>query len=50
MCLNFELYNNSDLFIKYKIKIETLMAIFGDNATIEDIKKKDEEIKKGGKI
>ena len=43
--LNFKLYNKSDLFIKYKIKLELLMAIYGDNATAEDVNKKNEEIK-----
>ena len=43
--LNFDLYNKSDLFFKYKIRLELLQAIYGENATIEDIKKKNEEIK-----
>lgn len=47
--LNFDLYNKSDLFFKYKIRLELLQAIYGDNATIEDINKKNEEIKKGGR-
>jgi hypothetical protein len=43
--LNFEIVNKSDLFIKYKIRLELLQAIYGENATIEDINKKNEEIK-----
>jgi hypothetical protein len=45
--LNFEIVNKSDLFFKYKIRLELLQAIYGDNATAEDIKKKNEEIRKG---
>ena len=45
--LNFNLYNKSDLFFKYLARLNFLMAIYGDNATIEDINKKDEEIKGG---
>ena len=44
--LNFELYNKSDIFIKCKIQLELLMAIYGDNATAEDIKKKNEFLRK----
>ena len=47
--LNFEIVNKSDLFFKYKIRLELLQAIYGDNATAEDIKKKNEEIRKGGR-
>lgn len=47
--INFELYNKSDLFRKYKIKLEILQAIYGDNATAEEINKKNEEIRKGGR-
>ena len=43
--LNFPIYNKSDLFFKHKIRLELLQAIYGDNATAEDIKKKNEEIK-----
>lgn len=38
--LNFEIYNKSDLFFKYKIKLEILMAIYGDNARVYDIIKR----------
>ena len=44
--LNFNLYNKSNLFFKYKIRLELLQAIYGDNATIEDIKKKNEFLRK----
>jgi hypothetical protein len=47
--INFELYNKSDLFFKYKIRLELLQAIYGDNATVEEINKKNEEIRKGGR-
>jgi hypothetical protein len=47
--LNFPIYNKSDLFFKYLVKLNFLMAIYGDNATAEDIKKKNEEIRKGGR-
>lgn len=47
--LQFEIVNKSDLFFKYKIRLELLQAIYGDKATAEDIKKKNEEIRKGGK-
>ena len=47
--LNFKIYNKSKLFLKYKTKLDFLMAIYGDNATAEDIRKKNEEIRKGGK-
>lgn len=43
--VQFEILNKSDLFFKYKIRLELLQAIYGDNATAEDIKKKNEEIK-----
>lgn len=43
--LNFEIVNKSDLFFKYLARLNFLMAIYGDNATAEDIKKKNEEIK-----
>ena len=42
--LNFDLYNKSDIFIKCKIQLELLMAIYGDNARVSDIIKT-----KGGK-
>lgn len=47
--LNFKIYNKSDAFIKCKMRLELLIAIYGDNATIKDIKKKNEKIRKGGK-
>jgi hypothetical protein len=47
--INFEIVNKSDLFWKYWARLHFLMAIYGDNATAEDINKKNEEIKKGGK-
>ena len=47
--LDFDLYNKSDLFFKYLARLNFLMAIYGDNATAEEIKKKNEEIRKGGK-
>ena len=47
--LNFEIVNKSDLFFKYLARLKFLMAIYGDNATAEQINKKNEEIKKGGK-
>lgn len=47
--LSFKIYNKSDLFFKYKIRLELLQAIYGDNATAEEIKKKNEEIRKGGR-
>jgi hypothetical protein len=47
--LNFEIVNKSDLFFKYLARLNFLQAIYGDNATAEDIKKKNQEIRKGGK-
>lgn len=47
--LNFEIVNKSNLFFKYMTKLHFLQAMHGDNATAEDIKKKNEEIRKGGK-
>ena len=47
--LNFEIVNKSDLFFKYKIRLELLQAIYGDNATAKDINKKNKEIRKGGR-
>jgi hypothetical protein len=47
--LQFEIVNKSDLFFKYLAKLHFLMAIYGDNATAEDINKKNEEIRKGGR-
>jgi hypothetical protein len=43
--LNFNLYNKSDVFIKCKIQLELLQAIYGDNAKVSDIirSKKDEK-------
>ena len=35
--INFELYNTSDIFLKYKMHLELLMAIYGDNVRISDI-------------
>ena len=46
--LNFEIVNKSNLFFKYSARLHFLQAIYGDNATAEDIKKKNEEIRKGG--
>ena len=48
--INFEIVNKSDLFFKYSAKLQFLQAIYGDNATAEDIKKKNEEIRKGGNL
>ena len=48
--IKFEIVNKSDLFFKYLARLHFLQVIYGDNATIEDIKKKNEEIKKGGRI
>ena len=47
--LKFEIINKSDLFWKYLLKIDFLKMIYGDNATSEDVKKKNEEIRKGGR-
>ena len=47
--LKFEILNKSDLFYKYMARLQFLQAIYGDNATIEEINKKNEEIRKGGK-
>jgi hypothetical protein len=47
--LHFERVNKSNLFFKYLARLQFLQAIYGDNATAEDIKKKNEEIRKGGK-
>lgn len=47
--LNFEIVNKSDLFFKYLARLQFLQAIYGDNATAEEINKKNEEIRKGGK-
>jgi hypothetical protein len=47
--LKFEIVNKSDLFFKYLARLNFLQTIYGDNATAEDIKKKNEEIRKGGK-
>lgn len=47
--INFKIVNKSDLFFKYKIRLELLQAIYGDNATAKDINKKNEEIRKGGR-
>jgi hypothetical protein len=47
--VKFEIVNKSDLFFKYKIRLELLQAIYGDNATTEEINKKNEEIRKGAK-
>ena len=44
-----EVFNKSDVFMRCKIKLEILQAIHGDNATAEDVKKKNEEIRKGGR-
>jgi hypothetical protein len=35
--LNFGLYNKSDIFIKCKVRLEMLMAIYGDNAKVYDL-------------
>lgn len=35
--LNFEICNNSDLFWKCKIRLEMLMAVYGDNAKVYDL-------------
>lgn len=48
--LNFEIVNKSDLFFKYLARLQFLQAIYGGSATAEDIKKKNEEIKKGGNL
>ena len=48
--LNFEIVNKSDLFFKYMARLQFLQAIYGDNATAEDVKKKNEEIRKGGNL
>ena len=47
--LNFEIVNKSELFFKYMARLEFLMAVYGDNATAEEISKKNEEIRKGDK-
>lgn len=47
--LNFEIVNKSDLFFKYMARLNFLMLLYGKNATAEDIKKKNEEIRKGGR-
>jgi hypothetical protein len=45
----FEIVNKSDLFFKYMARLQFLQAIYGDDATAEDINKKNEEIRKGGR-
>jgi hypothetical protein len=47
--LKFEIVNKSDLFFKYMARLQFLQAIYGDNATVEEISKKNEEIRKGGR-
>lgn len=44
-----EVFNKSEVFIRCKIKLEILQAIYGDDATVEEISKKNKEIRKGGK-
>ena len=38
--LNFELYNTSDMFLRCKIRLEILMAIYGDDAKVYDLRRK----------
>lgn len=40
--IDFEIVNKSDLFFKYKIRLEILQAIYGDNAKIYDIMRKEQ--------
>ena len=47
--VKFEIVNKSDLFWKYLSRLQFLQAIYGDNATVEEINKKNEEFMKGGK-
>ena len=47
--LQFEIVNKSDLFFKYLARLQFFQAIYGDNATAEDVKKKNEKIMKGGR-
>ena len=47
--LNFEMVNKSDLFFKYLARLQFLILIYGENATAEQINKKNEEIRKGGR-
>lgn len=35
--LVFEICNNSDLFWKYKVRLEVLMAVCGDDARVYDL-------------
>ena len=35
--LVFEICNNSDLFWKCKVRLEMLMAVYGDNAKVYDL-------------
>jgi hypothetical protein len=45
--LHFERINKSTIFFKCLARLEILMLYYGDNATAEEINKKNEEIRKG---